>query len=86
MKREEGVTFGDVAEEVRSRHARESFSGCGDAGESLGREANEASEVQPERRCTRIEASGVVAEASKWVRAARERLKLERQSSEECQS
>lgn len=82
LKRAQGVTFGDVVQEMGARHAREPSSEGVPDEENFG--PND--KIQDEQRCTRIEAYGVVADASNWVRVARERLEQERQGSEECQS
>jgi hypothetical protein len=74
VKREVGVTFGDVVEEMRIWYAREPSNERVDGEESSRRRSAKASKVQHDRFYTRIEASGVVAEASKWVQAARERV------------
>lgn len=81
LKRLEGVTFGDVVEEMRARQARES-SNLRVAAEDPFLRNDENYKIPLDKRYTRIEAYGVVAEASKWVRIARERLEQERQSSE----
>lgn len=78
LKREGGVTFGDVVEEMRAQCAEEL---AVDTEKSLGRRSPKADKSQPDPRCTRIEAWGVVAETSNCVRAARGRLEQERQSS-----
>lgn len=79
VKREQGVTFGDVVEEMRARHASEPVSVSGDP---FGVRRFDIVRIDYDRRFTGIEAFGVVAETSKWIRTARERLEQERQSSD----
>jgi hypothetical protein len=81
LKRPEGVTFGDVVEEMRVRQARESSSVRIAAEDPFVRN-DENDKIPLGERYTRIEACGAIAEASKWVRIARERLAQERQSPE----
>jgi hypothetical protein len=79
VRREQGVTFGDVVEEMRARHASEPVSVSGDP---FGVRRFDIVRIDYDRRFTGIEAFGVVAETSKWIRTARERLEQERQSSD----
>jgi len=74
LKRERGVTFGDVVEEMRARQAREPAGESVAAEESLGDGSLVTVKVPLDQRNIRIEASGVVAEASELVRVAREGL------------
>ena len=74
LKREQGVTFGDVVEEMRARQAREPAGESVAAEESLGDGSLVTVKVPLDQRNIRIEASGVVAEASELVRVAREGL------------
>jgi hypothetical protein len=76
VKRQRGVTFGDVVEEMRARQAREPVSASGDP---FGIRRFDIVKIDYDWRYTRIEASGVVAETSKWVVIARENMEPERQ-------
>jgi hypothetical protein len=68
-------------EGIRAQYVRESSSERIAAEYSFVRD-EENPKIHFDKRVTRIEAYGVVAEASDWVRAARERLEQERQGSE----
>ena len=73
LGRGKGVTFGNVVEHMGVRQARESSVERFAAEDPFVRD-EENPQIQLDKRYTRIEASGVVAEASNWVRAARDRL------------
>lgn len=81
LERLEGVTFGHVVEDMRVRQARESSVERAAAEDNFVSD-EENPKIQLDKRYTRIEASGVVAEASDWVRTARERMEQEHHGSE----